>query len=60
MIIFWAGALVRGSIRKALRSAQFQGLKIEWMENKGLIESEFIVKGSDASKFKKWLQQYAD
>ena len=59
---FVAGALLRGSVRNALRSAKFQGLKIDWMENKGLIDSEFLVKGKaeDVLKFKNWLEQYAD
>jgi len=59
---FSAGILVRGSVRNALRSAKFQGLKIEWIENKWFIESDFLVKGpvEDVLKFKKCLEQYAD
>jgi hypothetical protein len=39
------GRLLCGSVRDCLKSAQFKGFKIEWMESDGWFSREFIIKG---------------
>ena len=42
--VFGAGSLLRGDVRRTLQKWNFVHGLI-WMENKGLFESEFVVKG---------------
>jgi hypothetical protein len=44
---FCAGALIRKHVRQTLDQFIFTGLEIEYLENKGWIDSTFILKGSD-------------
>ena len=43
---FTAGILIRGGARKMLEREKFEGLDIRWFEEKGLLESLFIVRGN--------------
>jgi hypothetical protein len=43
---FSAGALIRGSIRKAIEKAIFNGYEVEYFEDKGLMNSIFTIKGN--------------
>lgn len=42
---YTAGVLVRSRIRDFLKEQKFRGVKIEWMENKGVLDSTFLIKG---------------
>lgn len=56
-----AGALVRGSIREALRAAKWNGYNFEFHEQKGLFESVFHIRGEKddlerlINKFKRFM-----
>lgn len=42
-----AGRMLCKHIRQFLDSEMFKGRSIEYLESKGLIERDFIIKGSD-------------
>ena len=42
---YTAGVLVRSRIRDFLKEEKFRGSKIEWIENKGFLESTFLIRG---------------
>lgn len=42
-----AGRLLCGEVRDYLTEAKFKGADIEWIESKGWIERDFVVKGND-------------
>ena len=44
-----AGAAVRGPVRRVLEEMKFQGVRFEYLESKGFIESRFSLRGPDAS-----------
>lgn len=46
-LTFEAGFLLRRSIRNLLERLEFEGLSIQWLEQKGFISSTFIIKGSN-------------
>lgn len=58
---FSAGLLVRPQVRKFLEREQFTG-EIRFIESKGLLESEFTIKGpvKDVDRVFKTLQNYAE
>lgn len=45
---FTAGRLLGRVIRDFLKGCEFKGMRIDWREGSGLIERDWIVKGSEA------------
>lgn len=43
---FTAGRLVRRGLRNVMERLKFCGHDIEWIEQKGLLQSRFLVRGS--------------
>lgn len=54
---FEAGALIRGNIRRNLENMKFRGDITDYIEQKGLFESDFSVKGKRCIliDFSEWL-----
>lgn len=44
---FTAGRLLCGKIRDFLNECKFEGMHIDYVESSGLIERDFLIKGSD-------------
>lgn len=42
-----AGAMMRGMVRRELERAKWEGHRVEWIEQKGFLESRFLINGSD-------------
>lgn len=43
---FMAGRLIRRELRNVMGRLKFHGHNIEWIEQKGLLSSTFLVRGS--------------
>lgn len=56
---FWAGALVRGPVRRYLEKCEFNGKVKEWRELKGWLRSEFLIKGMTKPEWDA-LQEWAE